>query len=102
MCRNTESAHSRHEPVCVIALIAGDRAATCPGRQPAEHLERGVTLGEAGRLGEFQVYDQRAAVLHEQVPGVAELGWGGVGLAGQGRLGIGRGLMRLVAAWLAV
>jgi hypothetical protein len=99
---NPRSRTSATKPCGVVALVAGDGAAPCPRWRPAEHLERGVTFRETGRFGEFHVDDQCVAVLHEQMPGVAELGGGGVGLAGQPRLRVGGGLVRLVGAPLPV
>ena len=80
------------EVVGVVALVAGDRASPFLAWEPFEHLERGVTFRVAGRFGELDVDEQRVAMLHQQMPRVAELRGGRVALAVQPRLGIGRRL----------
>jgi hypothetical protein len=81
--------------------VGAQRDAVAP-RLTAEHGERGVALGDTGRLTQQGIDDQPATVLHQQVAYEAEPGLFAAALAQQPRLGIGSRGMGGVAAPLAV
>jgi hypothetical protein len=93
---------SATNPFRVGGPVGGDRASTGQLRQAGEHFHGGGSFGVAVGNGQLGVDDQRRAMLHQQVPGVAEHGGGVVALARQAGLVVRRRGVRVVAALLAV
>ena len=69
---NPSSRAPATKPSGVVALVPGDGAAPSARGEPGEHLDRGGPLGVAVGGGQLGVDDQRVAVLHQQVPRVAQ------------------------------
>src|ERR1700741_1853055 len=84
----------------VIVLVAAHRAARLG--IVLDHVERGRSLRRTVGLGEARIDDQPVAVLHHQMPHVAELGLLASALAEQAGVGVGSRGMRVVLALLAM
>jgi hypothetical protein len=84
----------------VKVLVAAYSAATSD--IVFDHVERGRTLSRAVGLGQSRVDNERVAVLHHQMPHVAELGLFAGGFAEQSGVGVGGRGMRIVPALLAM
>src|SRR5246127_5826360 len=67
-----------------------------------DHVEGGRSLRRTVGLGEARIDDQPVAVLHHQMPHVAELGLLASALAEQAGVGVGSRGMRVVLALLAM
>src|SRR6201987_1104863 len=67
-----------------------------------DHVEGGRSLRRTVGLGEARIDDQPVAVLHHQMPHVAELGLLASALAEQAGIGVGSRGMRVVLALLAM
>ena len=93
-------AASGHEVSGIVVLIAAHRAAGSD--TVLDHIERGLTLRRAVRLGHPGINDEPVAVLRHQMSHVTELGFLARALAEQPGIWIaGRG-MRVVLALLAM
>lgn len=90
------------EAASVEPLVTGHRPPPPALRVAAEEEHRRLPLGIAGGLAEFHSDHQSVAVLHQRVPGVAELGLPAVALASQQGLGVGDRAMGGIAALLAM
>lgn len=73
----------------IVGFVGAERSPLRAGSLSLEHGEGGVTFGTTGGLGQLGVDDQSVSVLHEEVPGIGELGRRGVGRSGQAGLGVG-------------
>src|SRR5712691_12383311 len=90
-----------HKLLAVVAFVGPERDPLLP-RNLFHHRERGLRLGPAIGLGDVAIDRDPVAVLHQHVPGVAQLGFLARTLARQPRLGVGGRLMGIVAALLAM
>ena len=70
----SETTHVGDEPSGVVALVPSHGASPGCGGQSGQHLDGGGPLGVAVGGGELGVDDQGVAMLHEQVPRVAQHG----------------------------
>ena len=90
-----------NELLAVIALIR-TQGHSAPARNLFHQAERGLRLGPTGRLVDATSHRQPLAIVHQHVPGIAELGLLARSLARQPSFGVGGRLMGIVGAPLAV
>ena len=85
----------------VVTFVSAQRH-PMPARNPLHHRHRRLRFGPPASLGYAAVDHQPVAILHQHMAGVAELGFLAGTLARQPGLGVGRRLVGIVAALLAV
>ena len=89
------------ESLVVIALVSPERAHALPSLASAiKHGRRGLGLKQR-RIGDRQIDEQSASVLHQRVRPEAELGGLAIALAHQLRLRVGARFVRGVGSLLA-
>src|SRR5258708_22996221 len=89
-----------HEIRRVEALVAAHRH-TPASRNFLQHFQRGIALGRARGFPHPAVHNQTVAILHQQIPAVAQLGLLARTFARQLRFWIAFRLVRFVRALLA-
>lgn len=80
----------------VVVLVGADGLLVGTGTI-RRHRLGGIPFTGARGLRDFAIHDQSMAVDHEHMAPVARLSWVSIGLAGQHRVGIRVGALRLVA-----
>src|SRR5689334_3528947 len=93
-------AASGHEVSCIVVLVAAHRAAGFG--IVLDHVERGIALCRAVRLGHPSIDDEPIAVLRHQMSHVTKLGFLARTLAEEPGIWIGGRGMRVVLALLAM
>ena len=98
--RDQEPATALDEGLAVVALVGADRGPLVPVAPAFEHRQRRLALGGATGMCDLHIHDQTVAVLHEDVPHVAQAGLVARALLEQPGIGIGGAGMGAVAALL--
>ena len=101
MRRHLMLAQFLHQFPAVVTLVGAQRDPT-PARNSPHHRHRRLRFGAPSGLSHTTVNCQAITVLHQHVSGVTELGLLALTLTGQQRLGIGSGLVGVVAASFAM
>ena len=86
--RDFELSATLDEVLAVVALVGPDRGTLVLVTPAIEHLQRRFALGGATGMGDLNVHDQTVAVLHEDVPHVAQAGLVALALLEQSGIGI--------------
>src|SRR5713226_3531425 len=94
-------AHFLHQRFAVVAFV-GTQRDPAPARKLLYHRQRRLWFGASARFGDAAVDCQPVTILHQHMAGVAEPGFLARTLARQQRFWVGRGLVGIVAALLAV
>ena len=101
-CGVTSRGAAPDEGPRVVALVGGQRHPLPAAPPPVEHHQSRLALRRPRRLADEEVEDQPIAVLHEDVPRVAEARLLPLAFACEPRLGVGPRDVRLVRPLLAV
>ncbi len=86
------------DDLAAVVATVGAEGDPVIARHSLDERSGRLDFGPPGRLVQLEVHQQAVAVLHQGVPGVAELGLSTLALACQLGLGIRRGFVGLVAA----
>jgi len=100
--RDAHLTNGRDPRADVVRLIGGHGDATRRERQLAEHGDRRTAFTGPGGRRNGRVDDQAMPVLREQVAEIRQLRFAADGFLVQPRVGIGRRLVRVIAARLSM
>lgn len=98
--RDPELGAALEEGLAVLALIGSDRGLLVLVAPAFEHGQLGLALGGAAGVGDLNVHDQTVAVLHKDVPHVAQAGFVALALLEQPGICVRGALVGVVAALL--
>jgi len=99
--RDLELATALDEGLTVIALVGPDRSPLVLVAPTLQHGQRRLALGRAAGMGDLDIHDQPVAVLHEDVPHVAQARFVAPALLEQAGIGVRGAGVGVVAALLS-
>lgn len=98
--RDITLATAPDEGLAVVALVGPNRGPLVFVAPAPQHGQRRLTLGGAAGVGDLDIHDQPVAVLHEDVPHVAQAGLVALALLEQPGVGVRGAGMGVVATLL--